>query len=243
MSDAPTFADDNAKAAYVGQVFARIAPRYDLMNWLMTGGRDQAWRRRVARLAALPAGGCVLDVATGTGDIALALARHYPSVQVVGVDFSLAMMQTAQHKFVTEGFEDRITLATSDALRLPFPDGSFDAATTGFALRNVTDIPRAFAEMWRVVRPGGRVVSLEISRPTLPVFRALFNFYFYRLVPWLGGLISGQKEAYAYLSNSLTDFLTPEEVKAVMEGVGWQQVRYWRLMLGTVAIHVGVKRR
>jgi demethylmenaquinone methyltransferase/2-methoxy-6-polyprenyl-1,4-benzoquinol methylase len=243
MSDAPSFADDNAKAAYVGQVFACIAPRYDLMNRLMTGGRDQAWRRRVARLAALPAGGCVLDVATGTGDIALALAQQYPDAQVVGVDFSLAMMQTGQHKFVTEGFEDRITLATSDALRLPFPDGSFDAATTGFALRNVTDIPRAFAEMWRVVRPGGRVVSLEISRPTLPVFRTLFNFYFYRLVPWLGGLISGQREAYAYLPNSLTDFLTPEEVKAVMEGVGWQQVRYWRLMLGTVAIHVGVKRR
>ena len=241
MPDALTFADDNAKASYVGQVFARIAPRYDLMNRLMTGGRDQAWRRRVARLASLPAGGCVLDVATGTGDIALALAQHYPDVQVVGVDFSLAMMQVGRPKFATEGFENRITLATSDALRLPFPDGSFGAATTGFALRNVTDIPRAFAEMHRVVRPEGRVVCLELSRPTLPLFEPLFNFYFYRLVPRVGGLISGQKEAYAYLPNSLTGFLTPEEVKAVMERVGWRQVCYQRLMLGTVAIHVGVK--
>lgn len=241
MSVSSNFADDNGKASYVSQMFARIAPRYDLMNRLMTGGCDQVWRRRVARLAALPLGGRALDVATGTGDIALALARQYSGVQVVGVDFTSAMMRTGRPKFGAEDLADRIALTTGDALRLPFPEDSFDAATTGFALRNVTDIPRAFAEMWRVVRPGGRVVSLEISRPTLPVFRTLFHFYFYRLVPWLGGIISGQKEAYAYLPNSLTAFLTPKEVKAVMEKVGWRHVRYWRLMVGTVAIHVGVK--
>jgi len=233
--------DKIEKAVYVNRIFARIAPRYDLMNRLMTGGRDQDWRRQVARLARLPPGGRVLDVATGTGDIALALARRYRDVQVVGVDFSLEMMRTAHPKLSAADLNGRVTLAAGDALRLPYPDRSFDAVTTGFALRNVTDIPRTFAEMYRVVKPGGRVVCLEISRPTRPLFRSLFRFYFYRVVPWIGGLISGHRDAYLYLPNSLTDFLTPEEVKVVMEEACWRQVRYRRLMIGTVAIHVGVK--
>lgn len=241
MPDTLTFSNATEKATYVSQMFARIAPGYDLMNRLMTGGRDQAWRRSVADLAALPPGGRVLDVATGTGGIALALARRHSDAQVVGTDFSVEMMQTGRPKFAAVGVEGRIALAAGDALRLPFPDSSFDAATTGFALRNVTDIARAFAEMYRLVKPGGRVVCLEISRPTLPLFRSLFSFYFYRLVPWVGGLVSGHKEAYTYLPNSLTNFLTPKEIKAVMEEVGWSQVRYRRLMMGTVAIHVGVK--
>jgi len=241
MPDKPTFADVSEKATYVSQMFARIAPHYDLMNRLMTGGRDHAWRQQVARLAALPSGGCVLDVATGTGDIVVSLARQYPDAQVVGADFSFEMMQTGRPKFAAAGLDGCITLAAGDALRLPFADGSFDAVTTGFALRNVTDIPRIFAEMYRVVKSGGRVVCLEISRPTLPLFRSLFDFYFYRVVPWVGGLISGYREAYTYLPHSLTDFLTPEEVKAVMEEIGWRQVRYRRLTMGTVAIHVGVR--
>ena len=151
------------------------------------------------------------------------------------------MIQAGRSKLTAPDLGERVVMMAGDALRLPFPNDSFDAAATGFALRNVIDIPLAFAEMLRVVRPGGRVVCLEISRPTLPFFRSLFGFYFYRLVPWIGGLVSGQKEAYTYLPNSLTDFLTPQEIKTVMESVGWREVRYWRLMLGTVAIHLGVK--
>jgi demethylmenaquinone methyltransferase/2-methoxy-6-polyprenyl-1,4-benzoquinol methylase len=237
----PGFTDDIGKATYVSQMFDRIAARYDLMNRVMTGGRDQAWRRLVADLAALPPNGRVLDVATGTGDIALALARRYPEARVVGADFSFEMMQTGRPKFTAEGLEERISLTAGDALRLPFLDNFFDATTTGFALRNVVDIPQAFAEMHRVVRFGGRIVSLEISRPSLPLFRSLFNLYFYRVVPWVGGLVSGQKDAYVYLPDSLTGFLTPEEVKRVMEEAGWCQVSYRRLMLGTVAVHLGVK--
>jgi len=233
--------DNDEKAAHVSRIFASIAPRYDLMNRLMTGGRDQAWRQQVARLAGLPPGGRVLDVATGTGDIALALARCYPDARVVGADFSIEMMRTGQPKLAAADVDGRIALAAGDALRLPFLDKSFDAVTTGFALRNVTDISRTFAEMYRVVKPGGRVICLEISRPTLPLFRSMFGFYFYRVVPWMGGLISGHRDAYVCLPRSLTGFLTPEEVKAVMEEVGWRQVRYRRLMIGTVAVHVGVR--
>jgi demethylmenaquinone methyltransferase/2-methoxy-6-polyprenyl-1,4-benzoquinol methylase len=233
--------DNPAKAIHVNRIFARIAPHYDLMNRLMTGGRDQAWRRQVARLAELPAGGRALDVATGTGDIALALARSYPDARVVGADFSMEMMRTGQPKLAAADVDGRIALAAGDALRLPFLDKSFDAVTTGFALRNVTDISRTFAEMYRVVKPGGRVVCLEITRPTLPLFRSLFGLYFYRVVPWMGGLVSGHRDAYVCLPHSLTGFLTPEEVKAVMAEVGWRQVRYRRMMIGTVAVHVGVR--
>ncbi len=141
----------------------------------------------------------------------------------------------------TAGENPRIRFVIGDALRLPFADGCFDAVTSGFALRNVADIPQAFAEMGRVVKAGGRVVCLEIARPTLPIFRQLFHFYFYWLVPLLGRVVVGQGEAYRYLPNTLTYFLSPGELKAVMEEAGLSQVWYRRLMMGAVAVHVGFK--
>lgn len=229
------------KADFVRAMFAHIARCYDFMNRLMTLGRDQAWRRYVAQQAALPQGGLALDVATGTADLALALAWRYPHGRVVGVDFCPEMIGVAQVKVATAGQNPRIRFVMGDALQLPFADGCFDAVTSGFALRNVADIRRAFTEMSRVVKARGRVVCLEIARPTLPVFRQLFHAYFYRLVPLLGRILAGQGEAYHYLPNSLTHFLPLEGLKAVMEGVGLSQVWYRRLMLGTVAVHVGVK--
>ena len=229
------------KADLIRAMFARIAQRYDLMNRLMTLGRDRAWRRYVARQAALPQGGLALDVATGTADLSLALAQHYPQGRVVGVDFCPEMVELGRAKVATAGENSCIRFAIGDALRLPFADGCFDAVTSGFAMRNVADIPQAFAEMARVVKGGGRVINLEIARPTLPVFRQLFHFYFYRLVPLLGKVVAGQEEAYYRLPNSLTHFLSPEELKAVMEKAGLSQVWYRRLMLGTVAVHVGRK--
>jgi demethylmenaquinone methyltransferase/2-methoxy-6-polyprenyl-1,4-benzoquinol methylase len=228
------------KADLVRAMFARIARCYDFMNRLMTLGRDQAWRRYVARQAALPQGGLALDVATGTADLALALTRHYPHGRVVGVDFCPEMIELGQAK-VAAGQNLRVRFVIGDAHQLPFADGCFDAVTSGFALRNVADIPRAFAEMGRVVKTGGRVVCLEIARPTLPLFRRLFHFYFYQLVPLLGRVLAGQGDAYHYLPNSLTHFLSPEELKAVMEETGLSQVGYRRLMLGTVAVHVGFR--
>jgi demethylmenaquinone methyltransferase/2-methoxy-6-polyprenyl-1,4-benzoquinol methylase len=229
------------KANFVRAMFAHIARCYDFMNRLMTMGRDRAWRRYVARQAALPQGGLALDVATGTADLALAMARHSPHGRVVGVDFCSEMIDIGRAKVAAAGQNPRIRFVIGDALQLPFADGCFDAVTSGFALRNVADIPQAFAEMGRVVKAGGRAVNLEIAKPTLPIFRPLFHLYFYRLVPLLGQVVAGQGEAYHYLPHSLTHFLSPEELKAVMEGAGLSRVWYRRLMLGTVAVHVGIK--
>jgi demethylmenaquinone methyltransferase/2-methoxy-6-polyprenyl-1,4-benzoquinol methylase len=215
------------------------------MNRLMTLGRDRAWRR-YAVAQVLPSlgkgearGGRLLDVATGTGDLALEVLHHNPDAQVVGLDFTPEMLALAQKK--TAGVVSNLELVAGDALRIPFSTGVFDSVVTGFALRNVTDISASFAEMARVTRPGGRIACLEISRPRLPFFRRLFTFYFYRLVPLLGGWVSGQRSAYTYLPHSLTTFLTPDEIVAVMLQTGWRDVRYRQMVLGTVAVHVGTR--
>jgi demethylmenaquinone methyltransferase/2-methoxy-6-polyprenyl-1,4-benzoquinol methylase len=230
------------KAVWVQAMFGRIAHHYDLMNRLMTFGRDRAWRRyTVAQLGLAGAAGegssLVLDLATGTGDLALEVLRQLPRARAVGVDFVPQMLDLAREK--ARLVAGRLDLAGGDALCLPFADGVFDGVVTGFALRNVTDIGTAFGEMARVTRPGGRVACLEIARPRLPIFRRFFHWYFYRLVPLLGGWISGQRAAYTYLPHSLTGFAAPDKIAEIMRDNGWQGVQYRRLMLGTVAVHVG----
>jgi demethylmenaquinone methyltransferase / 2-methoxy-6-polyprenyl-1,4-benzoquinol methylase len=227
------------KTTYVRTMFGHIALRYDLMNHLMTLGRDVAWRRYAVAQAAVPASGQVLDVATGTGDLGLEVLRQQPTVRVVGLDFTPEMLITAQQKASKRSAP--LALVAGDALRVPFPNGLFDAVVTGFALRNVVDIPSAFAEMARVTRPGGRIACLEIAKPRLPLWRRLYAFYFYRLVPLLGALITGHRAAYTYLPHSLTAFLTPDEIVEVMRRTCWRDVRYRRLMLGTVALHSGIR--
>jgi len=220
-------------------MFDRIAPRYDLMNRLMTGGRDAAWRRMVVREAQLPPGGRLLDLATGTGDIALEALRADSSLCAVGADFALEMMRRGRDKPGAE----RIRWACADGLALPFPDHTFDAVTSGFMLRNVTDASQALAEQLRVVKPGGRMVCLEISRPprNLLLPRVAYHFYFHRIVPLVGQIVSGNRGAYTYLPQSADEFLSPDELADRMRQAGWRAVRYRRLMLGTVAIHSGVK--
>ncbi len=221
------------KRSYVRRMFTAIAPRYDLMNRLMTFGRDQVWRRTVVRLCALPSGGRLLDVATGTGDIAYEALQRDPTVRPVGLDLTREMMLYGRDKGIpfTEG----------DALALPFADATFDAACSGFMMRNVTDVRAAFAEQARVVRPGGRVVCLEITRPAWPPFRVLFDLYFFRFVPLVGGLISGRRDAYTYLPHSTLAFPRPPELARVMASAGLRDVRYRTAMLGTVALHWGTK--
>ncbi|RME76227.1 MAG: class I SAM-dependent methyltransferase [Chloroflexi bacterium] len=238
-----TFNSAAEKYTYVNQMFARIAHRYDLMNRVMTVGQDRRWRRLLVRQANLPPGGRLLDIATGTGDIAFEALRQHPDLaQVVGADFTLPMMlvgrQRQQEQPHTAG---RLSWSAADTLHLPFPDATFDAVASGFLMRNVVSVPQALAEQRRVCKPGGRVLVLEIPRPADTLFGRLFRFYFHQIVPRLGGLISGQPDAYAYLPASAEAFLRPEELQTVMEQVGLKEVRYTMLMFGTVALHVGVR--
>jgi demethylmenaquinone methyltransferase/2-methoxy-6-polyprenyl-1,4-benzoquinol methylase len=226
------------KAARVQAMFARIAPRYDLMNRLMTGGRDGAWRRAAARLAAPPAGSLALDLATGTGDLALALLDETPVRGVVAVDFVEGMLRLGQAKLGAHG-ERRIRFLAGDALALPFADASFGCVASAFLLRNLADLRAGLAEMRRVTAPGGSVVALEITQPTLPGWRQAFRLYFHRVVPAVGALIAGNREAYTYLPQSVDRFVTPGELARLMEAVGLRDVRVRRVGLGTVTIHVG----
>ena len=227
------------KATRVRAMFGRIVPRYDLMNRIMTGGLDRRWRRRTAA-AVRPAGARALDLATGTGDLALALVDAGARL-VVGADFTLGMLAAARSKVAPVPRRPaRILLCAGDALRLPFADDAFDCAVNGFLLRNVADLPRALAELHRVLMPGGRLGCLEITHPPAAL-RPFFRLYFDGLVPVMGRLIAGDAAAYRYLPDSLRPFPTADRLARMLTAVGFADVRYQRLGLGTVALHTGVK--
>jgi len=228
----PTAAPTDVRA-----MFDRIAGRYRLMNALMTFGRDRIWRRAVVRAAALPAGGRLLDLASGTGDIALEQLRLDTGARVTAADFSLEMMRVGRQR----PGGDRIAWCAADALSLPFADASFDAVSSGYLLRNVADRVGAFREQARVVRPGGRVVCLDTSPPPASKLRPLVRLYLRRIVPLLGRVIAGERSAYAYLAASTEGFKAPEELAAIMRAAGLIQVSYQRFMAGTIAVHVGTR--
>ena len=232
--------DGPGKARFVSEMFSRIAGRYDLMNSLMTFGRHHAWRR-VAALQTIPSPeGPALDLATGTGDLALELYQLHPHRTIVGVDFALGMLGVAHGKLRHADPRRHVRLAAADALHLPFGDRAFACVTSAILLRNLADVERGLHEMKRVTRPGGRVVALEITQATLPGFTPLFRFYFHRIVPRVGQLVGGDREAYTYLPQSVDRFLTPVELLKLMEGVGLRAVTYRRLGMGTVTVHTGI---
>ena len=215
-------------------MFDRIAGLYDRMNSVMTAGLHHQWRRRAADLAELSPGDRALDVATGTGDLALELAtRVAPGGEVVGVDFSEKMLELARTKA-----GGRARFETGNALALDYADDEFDAATVGFGARNFSDLNRGLAEMARVVRPGGRVVVLEITTPTRPPLSTFFELWFDRAVPALGRLVDSQ--AYSYLPNSVRRFPGPEALAATMWRSGLRDIRYVLTAGGIIALHVGV---
>jgi demethylmenaquinone methyltransferase/2-methoxy-6-polyprenyl-1,4-benzoquinol methylase len=224
-------------------MFGRIAPRYDLTNAVMTLGLDRVWRRRAALAAALPEGGVALDIGTGTGDLTLELARSAPGALVIGLDFAGPMLTRAPGKARQEGLEGLTAWTLGDGHRLPFRDHTFDAVTSAFVLRNFADLDGAFREMSRVVRPGGRVVALEISPAGAPVWSAVFDAYFRRVVPRLGALLTGDGEAYQYLPDSVAAFLTPDSVADRMQAGGLTPLTPVSLLLGSVFIHIGVLAR
>jgi demethylmenaquinone methyltransferase / 2-methoxy-6-polyprenyl-1,4-benzoquinol methylase len=228
------------KARFVSAMFSRIARRYDLMNGLMTLGMHHAWRRVAARQTIACPEGPALDLATGTGDLALDLAAVHPHRTVVAADFSLGMLEVARGKLRGAKAARRIHLMAADALALPFGPRTFACVTSAFLLRNLADLEQGLREMRRVSRPGGRVVALEITQMRVPGFTALFRFYFHRVVPWVGQLVGGDREAYTYLPQSVDRFVTPGELATLMEKVGLRGVTYRRLGLGTVTIHSGI---
>jgi demethylmenaquinone methyltransferase/2-methoxy-6-polyprenyl-1,4-benzoquinol methylase len=228
------------KARFVSAMFSRIARRYDLMNGLMTLGMHHSWRRVAARQTIASPDGPALDLATGTGDLAIDLAEVHPHRTVVGADFSLGMLAVARDKL--DGLDEvrRVRLLAADALALPFAARTFACVTSAFLLRNLADLEQGLREMRRVTRPGGRVVALEITQMRAPGFTALFRLYFHRVVPWIGQLVGGDREAYSYLPQSVDRFVTPGELAALMGKVGLRGVTYRRLGLGTVTIHTGI---
>ena len=223
----------------VRAMFDRIAGFYDVMNSVMTAGLHHAWRRRAADLAGVGPGDRVLDVATGTGDLAFELARRVgPGGAVVGSDFSEEMLRLARVK--APGSAAPVTFEWGNALELPYGDGEFAAATVGFGARNFTDLDRGLRELARVVRPGGRVVVLEITTPTRPPLSTFYRLWFDRVVPMIGR-VAGDPEAYSYLPNSVKRFPGPHELAARMDACGLD-VRYILTAGGIIALHAGTRR-
>ncbi len=225
------------RARYVQDMFARIAGRYDLMNRLMTVGQDVRWRKYVIAQAHLPLNGRLLDIATGTGEIALEGYEQTPGLQAVGGDFTIEMMQVGKRIPVRE----EIRWVGADTLSLPFPDNNFDAVTSGFLMRNVIDVMGAFKEQMRVTRPGGRVVVLESSPPKDNLLRPFILAHLNYVIPTLGRLVTGEREAYRYLPDSTQMFRDPQTVAQIMRQVGLENVHYRLFMFGTIAIHTGQK--
>jgi demethylmenaquinone methyltransferase / 2-methoxy-6-polyprenyl-1,4-benzoquinol methylase len=226
--------------AQVRAMFDRIAGLYDVMNSVMTAGLHHRWRARAAELAAVPPDGRALDVASGTGDLALELAaRMGPGGEVVGTDFSERMLELARAKAAEHpGSGASLRFETANALELPYEDSSFDAATVGFGARNFSDLRRGLEEMGRVVRRGGRVVVLEITTPTRAPLSYFFELWFDRVVPKLGRL-AGDPDAYSYLPSSVRRFPGPRELAELMWRSGMRQIRYVLTAGGIIALHVG----
>jgi demethylmenaquinone methyltransferase/2-methoxy-6-polyprenyl-1,4-benzoquinol methylase len=238
----------------IAAMFDRIVPRYDLMNRLMTAGLDRRWRALAAAEAAVEPGAPVLDACCGTGDLALALHDLYPASDVTGLDFSRAMLSRARAKAerparsrageapgeAPNEAPGSLTFVLGDLLTLPFADDAFAAATVGWGVRNVADVPRAFAELARVVRPGGRVVCLEATTPPPGPGRRFHRVWFERVVPWLGAVVAGDRAAYSYLPASVAAFPDADRLVVVMRDAGLTRIRFRRLGFGAMALHVGV---
>jgi demethylmenaquinone methyltransferase/2-methoxy-6-polyprenyl-1,4-benzoquinol methylase len=226
--------------ARIESMFAGIARRYDLMNRLMTLGLDAGWRRLAAVQALVGEGGRALDACCGTGDLTLALAATWPRANIVGLDLTAEMLEVACEKAAQDrAVAARVSFVHGDLLSLPFADGEFAAVTVGWGVRNVPDVRRAFAEMRRVTRPGGRVVCLESSIAPAGPERLVQDVWMGRVVPRLGGLVAGDVRAYSYLPASVRAFPPAAELAGIMYRAGLVRIRYRRLGLGSVALHVG----
>jgi demethylmenaquinone methyltransferase/2-methoxy-6-polyprenyl-1,4-benzoquinol methylase len=229
-------ADGRGRARQIQTMFGRIVPRYDAMNRLMSFGMDGRWRRLAAQ-AARPRGGRVLDLGAGTGDLSRELVRA-GAASVIGGDFTADMVAAASRRYA---LQPAYQWTVSDVTRLPFAAATFDAVTNGFLLRNVVDLPAGIAEMARVLRPGGRLVCLDMTHVPGGPFAIPYRLYFNHVMPWIAGILSGDRAAYRYLSKSLAGFPDADGLAEILRDAGLHGVAYRRLGFGSVALHVGVK--
>jgi len=236
MSDTMATAPLDKSGKTIRDMFAGVAPRYDLLNHLLSGSLDVVWRRRAAAVLGMPPGSPVLDLCCGTGDQATSLRRR--GARVAAADFCVPMLAIARHKFARTA-SPRPTALAADALSLPFPDRHFAGATVSFGLRNVADLDAALREIARVLRPGGKLVVLDATVPRWPPLRTLYLFYFLRLLPWVGRLISPRGSAYAYLASSVLGFPQRQEFLDRMAAAGFANLAWEDLSGGTVCIHQG----
>lgn len=230
---------DQTKKEEVREMFDNIAPKYDLLNHTLSVNIDRIWRRRVVNEVRRAKPRRILDVATGTGDLAIALARRIRDVQVMGVDLSEAMLAVARRKVEARGLDNRIVLERGDAEHLDVADASVDAATVAFGVRNFGDLGAGLRELARTIKPGGKVVILEFSRPRNRAFRALYEFYSYKILPRIGGLVSRDKRAYEYLPASVGEFPAPAVFLEMMEKAGFRNCRARSQSFGIAQIYIG----
>ena len=233
---------EEEKKGMVKDVFTTVAGKYDLMNDLMSFGTHRLWKRFVAERTGLNPGDRAIDVAGGTGDLARLMARKVGERgRVVVYDINREMIEVGRDRSIDKGFLKDIAYVQGDAEEIGFDDNSFHCATIGFGIRNVTHIDRAIRELMRVVKPGGRVICLEFSRPTSKLMNTLYDLYSFKIIPEIGDAITGNKDAYLYLPESIRKFPDQETFKKMMEDAGLFKVRYYNLFNGVAAVHIGTK--
>lgn len=238
----PYTGDSRHKSEQVREMFDAIAPAYDFMNRAMTFGIDRLWRRRAVRLMRDIPHGDVLDIATGTGDLAILMAERLDGSHVTGVDLSEGMIEIGRRKVAERGLDGRISLTTGDCLALPFPDNSFDCITCAYGVRNFENLAAGYKEMERVLRPGGLLVVLELSTPPSPVVKPFYTLYTRFLIPTVGRMVSKDTRAYSYLPESIAAVPQREEMCRVMRDAGLTDCRYIPLTFGTCTIYTAKAR-
>jgi len=234
--------ESKSKEQFVHSVFESIAPKYDMMNDILSFRRHKAWRNFTMRKMNVRPGSTSIDLCCGTCDWTISLAQASGTGRTVGLDFSQNMLSVGAEKVARLGLERQIELVQGNAMELPFPDNTFDYATIGFALRNVPDLAKVIEEMQRVVKPGGLVVSLELSKPTWEPFKSLYYFYFQKILPLLGKLIAQKYEQYKWLPESLVHFPDHKQLAAIFRETGLTEVQAYPLTGGIAAVHIGRKK-
>ncbi|MCL5773968.1 MAG: bifunctional demethylmenaquinone methyltransferase/2-methoxy-6-polyprenyl-1,4-benzoquinol methylase UbiE [Firmicutes bacterium] len=226
---------------YVKELFSAITPAYDLLNTILSMGLDKKWRRFVIDSSGISEKSMVLDLCTGTGELAAGFAGKIGSGgMVVGMDFCPGMIGKAKLKFPQKEYPS-LSFVEGDVYSIPYPDNYFDCITAAFGVRNLEDPGKAFVEIRRAAKPGGRIIILELTRPANPLLKALYFPYLNVFLPLLGGLVSGSFGAYRYLARTISDFLSPEEVKGLMEGAGLKKIKIIPLSGGIATVHIGIK--